>query len=493
MFRLSNNIPVKIVLVCICSALIISCQFIDLRPIAYRSKPDSQNIVLESLDTPVSVEFETEMKQEELEKILSVLVDKADVEGELRWAGNTVYFYPLGGWEPGTVYTLKLEGTIYAKDGREDTASLAINFFALSSGAAPYIVHFSPYDGESVGVSPETGGKLHLVFSKEMDKRSVEDECSIDGVSDKQFNWISGSQLEISSAHQLNAWTTYKWTLGKNAKSIEGIPITKIYSAQWTTDIDRILPRVKRVYPMLKSRKLNDSYNWIDTGAPIESGLGHEQGIGIEFTKDMDEKSAFSSVHIEPALSGRLESLSPKTIIFIPDKNPETGKTYRLTVSGDAKDRFGLKINNETTIVFIADIPFLKINSMRFNDISEKLFESDIKNRSFIQTKVIPASRELFVSINFSLPFTPKSMLEKPLQISLEPLFPGTLSPVSLIDIHWDSDFILNYTWAGLMPGDPPSPHYYKLIIPGGEAGITNGSGSYLQESISIFIEAAAQ
>jgi hypothetical protein len=482
MFRLLIN-----ALVLFAGLLFATCELVDLRPITHSTNPGSQETVLPTLNTPVSASFETEMEKDKVEKIFGVSANSNQVEGDIIWDLNTINFYPTEGWSPGIRYTLKLEGDIYAKDGRIDTACAIVSFYAVTNAPMPYLANYYPADCGSVGVTPENGGKLLLMFSKDMDRRSVEDALTIDGINNKLFNWISDSELEVTSDKQLDAWKTYKWTLRETAKSSDGIPLNKTYSAVWTTDIDRILPQVKRIYPMAKSDS-GSGYSWLMTGALIENGLGHGHGIGVEFTKNMDAKSVLSSVHIEPALDGYIEILTPKLIIFIPKKDPETERVYTLTISGDTKDSYGLQINSDKTINFIADIPYLAISSIQLNNPSDILETGEIKNNALMTTKTTMAERDLYLEIIFSLPLTHESMAGIPSKIIIEPFFPNTLDPVALVEVDWTSESILSCLWYGILPGNKLEQHYYKLTIPGGQTGINNGSGSYLKESISILI-----
>jgi hypothetical protein len=45
--------------------------------------------------------------------------------------------------------------------------------------------------------------------------------------------------------------------------------------------------------------------------------------------------------------------------------------------------------------------------------------------------------------------------------------------------------------WEGVAPGEIPETHYYRLSIPGGKNGVTNGLGSTMKEDRIIYIEAA--
>jgi hypothetical protein len=438
------------------------------------------------------------MKEIESQEVLSVSSPGQQVEGDLRWEGNALSFTPLEGWKAGRRYLLALSGQVYAADGRVLRLAEYIPFYAMSRAALPRVLSFSPPDGASVGVSPETGLSLTLNFSEPMDRRSTEKGFSLEGVTDPEFRWEDDDRLlRVLPSRRLSPWSVYRWTL-EDALSREGAPLAKSLSARLVTGADRLIPRVTEVFPMIPSGPPDAGEEagnaaivpWSGTGAGLEQGLGSGQGIGVCFNKPMDRESLSRAVRIEPSLPGRTEVLTESLLVFVPDRDGEGETVYTLVVSADTRDRSGLTLGEDHTVFFTPDIPFLEITGISLNGISLPLGGEDPLQ---CRIPLEDSYKELLeISLHFSLPFSREAAVEAALGISLEPWFPGILGPVSLKSAVWSlSEDAFEMEWEGLTPGENREPHYYRLSIPGGKNGVTNGRGSTMKESRIIYIEAA--
>ena len=456
-------------------------QFADLRPIKITIEPNEINSLLDDAYSPVIVKFNTEMEKEHTEGILQVNSDSGVVRGDLSWVGSDLYFVPVSGWTAGTRYTLSLSGTVRAVDGRELRVEHFVSFFAINKNSPPLLEWFTPADGESVS----TGNVVpEFHFSCSMNKLSVESALTIEGIGNKTFEWLADdSIIRVIPEKAPPAWISCRWTLKNSAKSIDGIPLQKTYSGQFITDLDKIFPKVEKVYPVI-----NSGASWYPTGANIETGLGRNQSIAVEFNKPMGE-NVLRSLRFEPSLTGRTELLSEKSVVFIISKDPEPQTSYTLIVSGDTRDSEGLKIGADYRINFSPDIPFLKILSFTSNNNQAVLTDfSSINN--VITVPVNHVTTELNFSIHFSLPFDVQEKQNAALKIMLSSFFPRITVPVTLQFVLWTSDDRLQMTWEGLEAGTSDEPHYYKLLIPGGKNGIYSSGGIYMKEDIIIYLEA---
>jgi hypothetical protein len=469
---------------------------IDLRPIGMRIVPDEPYGVLEHTDTPAALIFDTEMIEADTQQVLSVSFSGGSVEGDLRWEGNTLYFTPVAGWTAGRRYTLSLVGQVYAVDGRELNLTEHIPFFALSRSVLPWVSSFSPADGASVGVTAEEGAGLAITFSVPMDRKSTEEGFSLDGVGDQVFVWEEDDRvLRICAAKPLSPWTSYRWRLDR-ALSREGAPLAKPVSAQFTTDRDQTLPRVLEVFPLIRaappetealSPAVDRVLPWVRTGADIRDGLGTGQGIGVLFNKPMDEESLRKAVRLEPALLGRTEVLTGSSMVFIPDRDPEGETPYTLIVSRDTKDTSGLPLGEDYVCFFTPDIPRLRIRSLSVNA-APPLENLEGETFRYYPFSLADSSSVTAITLEFSLPFFQDALVAAALGISLEPWFPASLGPTALTAITCSDDTLL-LKWEGLEPGKPGESHFYRLTVPGGKNGITNGQGSFLQNSQEIYME----
>jgi hypothetical protein len=377
---------------------------------------------------------------------------------------------------------------VYSQDGRELRLDRHIPFYALFRSAAPLLESFSPGDGDSVEVKAAGTCAVELRFSRPMNRTSVEDAFTLEGLGDRSFHWDDDDRLlRVMTGKALSPWAVYRWTLGTGARSRDGVPLAKGRSAQFCTDRDRLFLQVLRVFPMIRSGP-----GWSSAGLDPDDGLEPGQGIGFEFNKAVGGNLS-GSVRFDPALSGRMETISETTAVFIPDRDPEPDTVYTLTVSGDLQDAGGLRMGADYTRNFTAALPFLRVLSVAVDNCPP--LEPDYSAGTGSMGGPLAAPVDLGgggavrLTIRFSVPFTEEAKHEAPYRITLTPFFPGVLEPIALRSLLWLSDDRLRMEWEGLSPGAAGEAHYYRLDIPGGRGGIGSG-GMYLREDNFLFLEA---
>lgn len=485
------------------SLAVVSCGFIDLRLIGFSIEPDTPDAVLSSEYGTVNITFNTEMDRQATEGIIKVTSDSGSVDGDVSWAGNTLIFRPVAPWTAGIRYALNASGMVRAADSRELRIEKVVFFYALNKSPVPQLESFAPSDGASVeSVIGDTGNLsghspvLELRFSCPMDRFSTETAFSIEGMSNKIFDWSDDdTRLRISPEKNLSPWKSYRWTLADSAKSREGVPLAKSLSARFITDADRLLPRVNGVYPAI----FTDDMYWQASGETLENGFGASQGIIIEFNKPMAD-NASNLIRFDPSLAGRAERISETAFVYIPNRDPQPETSYAIIISADAQDSGGMKMGEEFREHFTADIPYLRIISFNVDgtDAAIDLTNADtaksggdLYNGEALAVQAdVPGGGALRFTIGFSLPFELEAKQNIPRSISLAPFFPGTLPPIALRFVTWISDRHLRMEWEGLQPGTADELHFYRLAIPGGRGGIDTGNGMYMREDQYIMLEA---
>jgi hypothetical protein len=423
------------------------------------------------------------MEKRETEKVLSVTGRSGQINGDLFWKGSDLYFVPLPGWSPGIRYTMTLSGTAYSTDGRELRLLEHIPFYAVSKSAIPIIIAFSPSNGESVGVTADDGGMVSVVFSCAMDRRSTEDAFSWDCPGEKLFEWFdSDTRLEVKTKGTLTAWSSYRWSVTEAALSTHMVPLLTTCTSQFVTDKDTLIPEVTRTFPMAQS-----GFQWMDTGGSLTSDLGAGQAIGIEFNKPMDRDTVLRSVSVSPSVSGRTELLTESSIIFIPESGLQPETLYTLTISKDTQDKTGLKLGKEYREYVTPDIPYLDMISISIHGIP-LLTGDDVKNGTSHAIQ-LTTPEVLRFSIVFSLSLTNEALMDIASRITLDVFFPLLLDPISLRAVESASADSVTFVWEGLESGTTDIRHFYRLSIPGGKGGITNGAGSYFKENRFLYFE----
>ena len=462
-----------------------SCGFIDLRVISFSVVPGTEYSVLSNTDTPVIVKFDTAMDQQETQQVLSINNNAGKVEGDLVWQGNDLYFYPVKGWSPGIKYTITVSGTVYSRDGRDLRVSRFIPFYAVSRSPVPYLASFTPLDGESVGVRVSGGAAVVLDFSLPMHPRSTEDAFSWDCPGEKEFTWSNGNRrLQVASKDTLTAWTNYRWTIKDTALSQDGVPMDKTVSGHFTTNQDTVFPTVSRTFPMVRS-----GVNWNDSGGSLTADLGRNQGIGVQFSKPMNAVSMLQSIRFEPTISGRSELINDTSFIFIPDRELEPKTTYTLIISKETTDGNGLKLGTDYIEYFVPDLPFLEILSVSIE--GNSYTGTDLENgKSHQVTLTNPGVMR--VTFHFSLALTGEAKVAAASRILLDVYFPGNLNLVTLRAVESAGADKITFEWEGLETGTTGPGgirNFYKLSLPGGKGGLNNGSGAYLEENRSWYVE----
>jgi hypothetical protein len=471
--------------------LLAGCGFASFEEIGYRTYPEKSYTVIPHAETALTVRFDTAVDKASAENAIQILSPMGVIEGKLVWNKNELVFEPSSLWKAGIRYVMRLSGTVFSLDGRELALSRDIPFYALAKAPLPNLVSYSPEDGASIEVLGDGNLVLELRFSVPMEKHSVETALSLDTPGEKIFTWHDNDTvLRVFTEKQLSPWTSYRWSVSEKAQSSCYAPLAEQYGGKFITDKDKLFPRVLKVIPLIEGSVETEWGLWTALDFNLESGLDTGQAIGIAFNKPISEENPGHYITFDPSLSGRAEKLSPAAVLFIPDQDPEPETVYTLKISGDLKDETGLKMGTDHVVQFNSALTFLKTLSITPDKAAADHDYVFGKNK-IIKTEINKNDGgSLGFTVYFSLPFSKEAQADAAFRINLEPYFPGTLKPVSLRFMRWIARDRLRMEWEGLEEGKPEEPHYYRLKIPGGRSGISNGGGSYFKEDEFIVFEA---
>ena len=197
------------------------------------------------------------------------------------------------------------------------------------------------------------------------------------------------------------------------------------------------------------------------------------------------EKTYFDLCALNLLLQAGQNSFPKKSIVYIFTRDPEPGTTYTLIVSGDTRDREGLRTGADFRISFTSDIPFLNVLSFAANS---SVIDIASMTDNVIPVQIDSATGELNFSIHFSLLFGLEEKSITPQRIMLSAFFPRTLAPAALQYVNWTSGDRLFMRWEGLSASSGENPHYYRLAIPGGRGGISPGSNIFMKEDLILYL-----
>jgi hypothetical protein len=320
-----------------------------------------------------------------------------------------------------------------------------------------------------------------------MDERSVEDAFSLEPTADLDFTWNALSTvLTVTPRESLTPCIAYRWSVGTEARAVDGAPLAAEVSGRFATDGDRTAPTVIRTYPALFA-----GGGWVDTGFPLAE-LASGQAIVVEFSEPMDEESVLGAVRIEPVLAGLTTAPTPTTAVFIPDKPPVYGVPLVLVVSADASDIAGLALGTDYREPFTPSFPPLSIDRIETDsgETTSGPFLPDTPSAgSALEVTLLTVDRLLTITIHFNAGFDAASRAAAPDLISLTGFFPGSLISPPLRTASWPFTDTISLTWEGLERSTAGSPRLYLLSIDGGTGGLTNGTGLSLLDDVKIMLE----
>ncbi|MDR1788331.1 MAG: Ig-like domain-containing protein [Treponema sp.] len=489
-----NRVIVGLAAVCLAAALVLGCGFADLREMTVKTVPAAAGELLAGAYTEVTITFDTEVYHEDAEKALQVSGGGASVEGDLSWEGPRLAFTPRAAWQPGLRYVLRLSGSVEARDGRSLALATSIPFYAGAPGQRPYLRGFFPAEGASTAAFLPGERLLELEFSLPMDAASVDTALTFNCPGERRLEWLDeGLRLRVTSDEALAPWTTYTWKLSVRALGASGAPLAAAAEGSFVTDEDKTLPAVKSLgifVPGAADFAGSALWGpWVPAGG-LSTGLGAGGAVGVEFTRAMDADSVGRCVTIEPQLSGWTVPLSSRSVIFIPEREPEPETRYRITISGDTRDAAGLKMGSDVTDVFDSTLRYLRLVGVYPEGMPSVLVTGDAPVSAAVQ--IDPDSKGLAVfSLKFSSAFDIEAGADAALRVSAAAFFPVTLTPPALRGLRWLGPDTLRMEWEKFEPGLEGEPHYYKVLIPGGRGGIRGSAGEFFKEDMVIYLENA--
>jgi hypothetical protein len=118
---------------------------------------------------------------------------------------------------------------------------------------------------------------------------------------------------------------------------------------------------------------------------------------------------------------------------------------------------------------------------------------SDIEtDENHLRLKTPITFTNLEMIIDFNVPFDDEHKLGVIDQISFVSIFPRGISVVYPVSAHWEnggaSGSRVRIEWIGACNTDDEN-HFYKITLPGGRNGITNGCGALLPEDKIFYLE----
>lgn len=435
------------------------------------------------------VEFDRPMNAESVRSAF-ILTGSAATPGKFRWEGQRLSYDLDTPLPPGNAFTMSMQSSAQSMEGSELAIDYIVHFTAGTRVDAPQVIATSPVRGAQ-GVDP--AASLRFVFSRPMQRASVETAFSILPSAPGAFAWDADSQgLTITPYAPLSFGTQYSASLSTGAKDPEGIPLSEIFTLTFQSGLDFTRPSVSAV---------------LENGAlAIADGMdGFEKDhfIQIDFSEPMDPLSLPASVSLVKLSDGSsvpgVVSLGPlyDSLTFDPEAALEPDSWYRLTVSS-ATDAAGNSLQTDTTRTFRVSNAQGAENSSYVRILSiEKTSPAPSQTLTLspdilTPIQVNPISSTVRLSVVFSHSIRRGSVPENVSFLKVLGVQPGSGSILSLqyaATARTDDTILLDLTSFGVN-------NEYELKFFGGRTGLQSASSgtqspSWLSTDQSFYVRSA--
>jgi hypothetical protein len=456
-----------------------ACRLIMLpEAISVQTFPSRRNQIL-AAEERIYVRFDFPVDALSAEECLAVRSGGMSLAGLKSWEAGTLYFTPQPGLVYGQRYVLSLAGTLKGEKGRSVDLSREIPFYYIAEDEAPPVITcFLPAEGARVDVA----AGLRLSFSKPMDPSSFREGFALQPDHDYALAW-NPEQTEVTVAPEPE-WensTVYEAEVRTSLLDALGIPLTAGLKRTFYAAADLIAPEVGEPVPALR--------DWAGL-FPTRSGatladLEYRDVIKIVFSEAMDAEKSAAAVSLDPSPALFKIWTDPSTLVLVPDIGFEMDREYRLIIGGEAADLSGNTLTAPFCTRFTTAIPLLTLASVNSLAPDFPLTEFSSDRIVDIDVGAGPVYTCMFTLIFSGAGFpTDAEKLAAQQNIILQGLFPSGLLNPAPMGYGWVGDNIVEITFAGFEPPDPATDAFYMLEIPGGAAGLSNATGSFLKEDI---------
>ena len=268
--------------------------------------------------------------------------------------GNRVYkgdnnnngFYMIDSLTPGQ-YKVIFEGPNYYKDSANVTVTANSSVFADAymlpdTTAGPVVVYYSPESTPSAPISANS--TIRVIFSRPMNKTSVESAFKITPAVQGTFTWENSDQtIVFTPAVTFDKSTTYNIVITKDAKNIWNAPMQNECKFSFTTK-NRNRVQILSSYPAVNQANISTTFQGqVVCDAPILSTLSLNACVALY--DDQNTRLTLKNAK-------RVVSDGKGIILFEPKDELLKNKVYKMLVLGTLKDVDNIPLWDTVSIYF---------------------------------------------------------------------------------------------------------------------------------------------
>ncbi len=450
------------------AAALTACSFVSLERLGIVTAPSKSGEIAPA-EGPLRVGFSIEPVHDSAERAFRLSSLEGSSTGNFEWRGSGFDFRPVPPLKKGYLWTMSISGAIRTADGRTFDAAKSVMFYAGSSAALITLDSFSPAKGATVSISEP----ISLRFSRAVDASLFTRNFSLSPATDYDLSWSAdGLTARIGPKMRWTAQSAYTWLVKADLADVGGVGLAKTYDGAFIVQAEGHAPGVVSVHPAIFA---GGYFLPLSTGLDT---LAYEDAIFVTFDQPVTRESVSDSIKLTPSVKGRVLQDGPSTFAFVPEEGYAARTEYRLSILSTVATPAGTPMSEDYAAWFrpkVADIGLAR--AFVNGGAAIETFCGGVST-SFTPD---PIDEGAIIALEFNPPITDASQRDRTVTlVSCTSLFPSSLSP-SLRSAQWVGGSRLELSYTGFTPSTTSTTFFYKVLVPGGISGISDGAGGTME------------
>jgi hypothetical protein len=446
-----------------------SCSLVSLESLVISTEPSTDGEIL-SPEGPIKVSFSIEPVHANAERAFKLSSAAGSSWGDFRWSASELSFYPVPPLRRGYRWTLAIAGNLKALDGRSFDVDKVVSFYAGSSSSLLTLDSIKP----DVGATASTTEEIILGFSRKVNQTIFTRNFSLSPSTDYEAVWSTdGKTVTLAPKIRWTSLSTYAWQIKADLADDEGVGMARDYDGSFVVQADSTAPSLVSARPAL----------FVDgTLSPLAvdlDQLGYRDAIYLSFSEGMTLESVSSAVKLTPSVKGRVLQDGEDDFAFVPEEGFAARTKYKLSILASAVDLAGNPMPEDYVTWFSPSVADINILRAYINGGAAVTGFGDAYCYG-LSPSVSDGSAA--IALYFNIPIGDAAERNRIVSlISCASLFPSSLSP-ALKSVQWASPSRLELSYAGFSASTASKTYYYKLVVPGGISGISDGAGGTMEK-----------
>jgi len=473
--------------------LIFACSFSENGPhVVSVSISDGERIIDIESFSEIYISFSKPMNRHITEKNISISGYYENIHFQWENENMDVKLILKEPLEKGNKYTLKIKKSCESEEGYDLGDELSYNIYTYEIDDEFSVTSTSPIDGETIIKLDRLS--IVINFSLPVDFITVYNKILIDPDLKYYYNFSSDRKsLTLDIVQSLNPNEIYTVTIDKELSAYKGKNLDEDYEFSFNTIVNKDNFFIQNVVMYNDEKSINLDIGYLDCTEGIEKSME----LLIYFNSDFYLNTIKSLITIEPAISYRLEKVTDikeyyMHFIFNEPMTPE--EVYRITFEKSITNIYGITMDREYSFEWVVNGQNSKLFKPDKIEIIDPFELNDVtiyENVNIYQNKYMLCQNiGSYNRVDFRIKFAKCVDLYRSLDKIFLNFQNGNIGAESgdFINYSWNSStntlttsFYLNILNSGGVA-------YYKLIITGGEDGIIDTEGNYMEENIEIYV-----